>query len=373
MSVTISPRTEKPLSPRTLAQQLGITSRDNELSRTGIADLLRTAVARWGVCRRRDLTTYVSRLLLAAELDSEQTHQLVKDVIAELVLLREVEEIRVDGQPFLAPALPRLVRLSTDVGFLAGCIPGAELESLLTAGQAAPRAPLTQRLPDAASTASLVRWVLGKEALTGVPLPTWSLEDWLGEPGYLRHLQRRGLDEVAPLPVLWTHLEESFQASAGPIGDSARVLVIGGQPGEFFGSPLAEQRGRWRPADRAQDGLWCGSFRRGFHEGNLAPALVEVRDGQPVRFMELFDLDELYWALLARGAERQQPELIHARETDVLKQTCRLPRQISTVLRALCTADGWTWRTWPQARGAVADALQAGGLAIVSATALSDR
>ena len=88
-----------------------------------------------------------------------------------------------------------------------------------------------------------------------------------------------------------------------------------------------------------------------------------------MRLMPLFDQDELYWALLARGTRTQNPEIVRKVGPDTLKRTSALPAQLLATLQALCVVDSWGWKTWPQVCDALVVALQASGLEVVEATA----
>ncbi len=322
------------LTPAQLTQHLHLQAGPDGLpSEVGIADLVRSAAARWGPCRRRDLTAYIYRHLDACDLTSLDASARVREVVEALVTLRELEEIRSDALPLLAPGILRLVRCGDEIGFLTGCL-------------SSPGAP-TAALPRPGQRAMLTRWIQSQQAIAKASLPEWSPREWLGVPDFLVHLRRRGASGPH-LPKLWAGLQADFQEFSAPISEPQHYRVICGSPGEFFGILHEERWGRLRPAAGAPDGLWCGVSQSGFHERSFLPELVEISGGAPARALRLFDKDELCWALLARGLLLNQPELL-LRDSAIIKQSCWLPRQLRSLLKVTCRRTGWSWQTWPEA------------------------
>lgn len=319
------------ITPGELRERLGLGGPyDDAPSLAGLAGLARLAVARWRTAPRREVLRYLREQVGACGWDPAIQRERIHQAVAELVSLKEVEQIELEGQWHLLPGLPRVVRVG-DLAFLCGC---AEV------------APDGLQRPDGVVLPpSILRWVDLDDAGTRAALTDAEevdLEDWVGEPAVLDHLRRREAEGYTPA-ALWRYLEGRFEQVAGPVGDPSGYRVICGAPGGFFGKARG-QDGRWRGGVGAPDGLWCGA-RVGYGDEATVPALVEVREGRPTRAMDLFDWDEHQWLVFGRGEATGQPELILV-EGQEMRVTTPLPGQLRSVLGVLAEQHRpWRFRT----------------------------
>ncbi|MCB9764443.1 MAG: hypothetical protein H6739_32010 [Alphaproteobacteria bacterium] len=315
----------------------------------GLARLLRLAASRWGPRPRRDFISYGYRLLAACGVSSDAAKGRVRSTLDHLIAARDIEEVNVEGRPLLVSSLPRVVRCGDDLGFLCGApFPGVE----------------TYQRPQARGAGAITRWLDLTAPSPDLPLRTWTLMDWLGEPGHVPHLRRRASNPAKrDLGALWRALEGHLAEDAGPLGSLDDVWVICGAPGERFGALRAERWGRLQRAAAAPAGRWLG-LRGGYNEARL-PCLVELGGDGPPRAMTLYNMDELRWALLSRGAAVGEREVVDT-TGDELSFHCWLPDQLRTALEIVAAPlEGWRHQV---PRGAIVELLGAlkgiGGLRI---------
>lgn len=294
----------------------------------GLVDLARLAVGRWRAAPRREVLRYLREQVAACGWDAAAQRERIHGAVALLVSRREIEEVELEGQTHLLAGLARVVTVG-DMAFLCGCFE-------------APPAGLARAEggdPDVAP----VRWLDlddQRAAAATAEAEEVDLEDWIGEPGVLKHLRRRESDG-STADALWSLLEQRFER-ADPVGDGAGFRVICGEPGAFFGGARGPN-GRWRDAVGGTDGLWCGA-RRGYGDDATTPALVQVHGGQPARAMDLYDWDELNWLVYGRGVATARPERF-ALEGAEIRTSSPLPAQLRIVVEALTTQlPQWRYR-----------------------------
>lgn len=338
-------------SPEELAARLGIeVDSSGAVAWGGLADLVRQAVGRWSLVRPATLRRFVRRTLEAVGADSAGSLIRVSEAIERIAQLGDIEPVFVgdlerpadsgpDGEDALAAppgarlaaAAPRHVRIG-------------ERRLIIGLGDSLPFA--TEPFGILGGAVSLARWAQADEVtaslLEAAGFAECDLEDWLGAPGWLVHLERRRASLGAPLSELWTSLEGALGEIGMPVSDASRCAVVAGRPGGYFGRAEALD-GRWQRGDSVVDGLWCGVLK-GQREAHLRPVIAEAHGGRVVRALELYDFDEFRWALLARGCHTDQ-EVVRAREGR-LEFTFPCPFRWRR-LAALCCVDGWEWTLPP--------------------------
>ena len=339
----------EPITPANFATALGIAFDSDGLPAwLGVTRLLRQAVGRWGMSRVGTLTLHSRRTLAACGYVGPDVTSRIRDAVDVLCLMGDAAGVWADAPPtvsaafvddspnvpslegrFVAPTVPRVVEFGARV-LIAG---SSEIAAFETFG--AGKDPC-----------SAARWMQISEAQQAAfeasRFEACTIDDWLGPSGILDHLERREARGDG-LEGLWPALNQAFEATAGAVEDPGGVSVLAGAAGGFMGRSSARD-GRWRPGNDAPNGRWLGTAR-GYGE-RLKPVMLEVRDRIAVRMMELFDLDELRWALLSRGLNEGQREVVRKREGK-LELTCPLPEE-ALRLRALCRFEGWwSWELPP--------------------------
>lgn len=329
-----------PITPSELGQRLRVRVGES-VSRAGVADLAREAVGRWDLVRAAQLRRWLRGTLEATGSPAEEASAAATEVLEAMVALRELELLNVEATPeseaeegtevpegeepplpiragaHVAVPLPRVVELA---------------ESSLLLGDVA--------WPGAADRAGVARWVGARDAERAMDegAELWGPSDWLGAPGWYAHVERRACPDRDP-GALWRALEERFGEYSSPISDPSGLWAVVGRPGRYYGR-IGDADGRWRQAERAPDGMWCG-VAPGHNERHWRPMLLSVNAGS-IRSMPLWDHDELRWALISRGVEEAAPEQIHLRDGAV-SVTFPMPEQLWR-LRHLCSPEsGWRW------------------------------
>jgi hypothetical protein len=336
----------QPMTPDDLAARLGLVAAAGEFSLTGVADLVREAVARWGPVRAQVVRQFVKRNAEAAGFGDRWVTKFNLAVEA-LISLREMEEVLLAAPPpsddqdaedeeeasqrpaigtHLVVAAPHVVSFG-ERRLVIGDIPAQRVE----------------RFGDPNSTPAVARWVDGAEAerLFEEGAIPWTAGDWLGPTALRDHAERRGV--AADVAALWRAIEAAANDRADPLDDPNAFDLIGGAPGDFFGKS-GEQTGRWRRGGRHPDGVWLGTSR-GYRDQHRHPFAVVVRGGAAARALRLFDMDELRWALIGRGQASGRPEVVRV-GGDVVRLSCQLPWDLWR-LGALCEVEGWRWTTPP--------------------------
>lgn len=313
-----------------LASELGYTEVEGQASERAIAQFMRDALGRWGLCPKRALLKHAREQLRAGDVPTDT----VPWVLARLVALGECEEVTVGHDAYVAPAERRWVATGGGLAVLLGPI-AVPLET--------PR--LATLSP--ADVAVRVR-VDGEEqaaALEALGARQVSLAEWLRPLGFLRCAARRAGQAVrcdnVGLATFWDRLVKALSVEGLQIDPDAEIRAVGGEPGAFFGRHTAATlEGRWR--DALPDGVWC-AYRRGHGDGHWLPTLVSV-DGRERRVLDLFDDDEWRWAFLARSRAVGPEEVVRS-SGDEVQVTWPLPAQLRAALDIVGVPSGrWRWR-----------------------------
>ncbi|WP_375757414.1 hypothetical protein [Corallococcus exercitus] len=313
-----------------LASDLGYTDVEGKPSERAIAQFMRDALGRWGLCPKRALLKHARDQLRAGDVQTDT----VPRVFERLVALGECAEVGVGHEAYVAPAEPRWVASGGGLAVLLGPI-------------AAPGE--TPRLASLDPTDVAVRvHVEGEEhaaTLEARGARQVSLEEWLHPLAYLHHAARRSGEaargDQLGLATFWERLVDAVSADGLQIDPDAEVRAVVGEPGGFFGRHTAATiEGRWR--DDLPDGVWC-AYRRGHGDGHWLPSLISV-DGEDRRALDLFNGDEWRWALLARS-RAVGPEEIVRRDGEEVHVTWPLPAQLRAAMDIAGVPTGvWRWR-----------------------------
>lgn len=313
-----------------LANELGYKDIEGGASDRAIAQFMRDAMSRWGMCPRRELLRYAREQLRAGDLPTDT----VPDILRRLVALGECAEVAVGHEAYVVPAESRWVASGGRLAVVLG--PIALSDEI-------------PRLPTLDSTDVAVRILLwGDEQaarLEARGVREVSLAEWLHPLGFLRHGARRAGGAIRTdrltLVTFWEQLIDAVSAEGLHIGPETEIRAVAGEPGDFFGRYSASTlEGRWR--ETTPDGVWC-AYRRGYGDGHWLPTLVSV-DGGERRVLDLFDNDEWRWALLARARAVGSEEIVR-RSGDEVHVTWPLPAQLRAALDILGVPSGvWRWR-----------------------------
>ena len=315
------------------ARGLGIVGEGGKVSERGVAELLRSPLARWGLSPRAAVLRHARDHLEAAGV-RDQAPLLAAEVLDRLIHLGECEEVQVGHERYIAPATPRWIAIGHETGAVlsVGKLPDGLVEQ--SHGRVAHDCVRRIRVRTDDDLAAL--------HLAGVRQT--SFEDWLRPHGYLRHLARRRRCVVRSdewsLSQFWEQLVSSVADDGLPLGEGAEVRLVTGEPGGFFGRQDREHcEGRWSVT--GPDGVWC-AYRRGYGDAHWHPGIVAV-DGGKRRVLDLFDEDEWRWALLARGRCTGNHERIERLE-DRIRLSFPAPRQLAAAMDLLgprCAS--WSW------------------------------
>jgi hypothetical protein len=317
-----------------LAEELALIDEGGKVSERAVADLLRAPLARWGLSPKRAVVRHAREQLKATGVDGGSS---VTRILERLLGLGECQEVFVGHERYLAPAEPRWMPTGDGkaVFLSASALPEGVSRYVTNSSQ-----DITQRI-QVPSDDDLARL-----QIAGVR--EVHIEEWLMPPHYLRHASRRirrpTRSDAVALEDFWDILTTALADEGLPLSADAQVRTVTGAPGDYFGrhdAPSAE--GRW--TENAPDGLWC-AFRRGYTERHWHPAIVSV-DGQERRALDLFDLDEWRWALLARGRKLRSDEVVSASEEEV-GLSFPAPTQIQAAMDLIGVRSGpWSWE-WPK-------------------------
>ena len=321
------------ITPELLAKKLHLLDDTGALNERAIANLLRKALSRWGLCLERNLMRYAREQLKAAGVDAGHV---LRRVLERLKAFGECDEVFVGHERYLAPAEPRWIRTGDGVGvFLGPSGPpkGIVLDETEQSNDIAQRIMLNSDDDVAQLQASGVREISIREWLT----PSYFLEH------AARRIQRPARSDRIHLEDFWHLLTDAIVDQGFPLSNDADIRVISKGPGGFFGRRDAhEVEGRW--TDQIPEGVWCG-VRRGYGEAHWHPVIVTF-DGERRLSLDLFDFDEWCWALIARGRALNSDEVV-IRELESLKLTFPAPTQIKTALDLFgYRVSTWTWH-WP--------------------------
>lgn len=320
------------ITPHAYALELGLIQDDGEISKRGLAELLRAPLARWGLSSRMSVMRYAREQLRAACV-FDQAGQLVENVLNDLIRLGECEQVAIGHETCIAPARPRWLRISHETGALLDVSPVPEgIEELPGAD-----ADIVRRIS--------VRNDDDLDRLHMAGVREISFRDWLRPPGYLAHAGRRmdrpiRSDQMS-LPKFWDLLKAALENEGQPLGNEAVVRAVTGEPGGFFGDLHAETpNGRW--SDSVPDGLWCAR-RRGYLDQHWHPVIMQVNGGER-RILDLYDMDEWRWALIAKGRRLGPEEPIRRLEGEV-RLDFPAPDQLVGAMDLLgARRSAWSWQ-----------------------------
>jgi hypothetical protein len=266
------------------------------------------------------VSNYLHRQLLAASFDDDLVRSRVSDVLDALIEIGDVTPVRLNGRNCLVPSRPQWIRI-TDGEY----------------------AFLGRDDADSPATASANSYVRRVSSAGASATPT-DLSDYLGSPGYLRHLARRTGNPVdSVLRELWSTLSDLVMSDGHPIDiGQFRVLVEppGSHEGWFGRYNQPSVTGRWKA--EAPEGIWC-AVRPGRTQYEWHPIILGAKQGNNLA-LDLFDWDEWHWALLARGHAVGVPER-SIYSAGVLSFEHPIPTQFRQAMRLIGApgARPWTW------------------------------
>ena len=318
------------LSRAQLASEFGSIDSEGNASPRAVAQFMRDAMGRWGLCTKRALLKYAREQLRAGDVPTD----IVPRVLERLIALGECAEVAVGHEAYIAPAEPRWVASGSGIAVVLGPV-------------AVPSE--TPRLATLDPTDVAVRVEMASEeqaaTLEARGARQVSLAEWLHPLGFLRHAARRSGDAIradqVALATFWEQLVDVASEEWLQVDPDAEIRMLAGEPGGFFGRHAAGTlEGRWR--DAAPDGVWC-AYRRGHGDDHWLPTLVSV-DGNEWRALDLFDHDEWRWALLARSRAVGPAEIVR-HSGDEVQVTWPLPGQLRAALDIVGVPSGrWRWR-----------------------------
>ena len=315
------------------ARDLGLVSNDGEVSHRGLADLLRSPLARWGLSPRSAILRYARQQLDATGL-RERASQLVPKVLGRLLHLGECAETWIGHERYIAPALPRWIRTGEGSAALLSVAPVPE--GIVEQGPNGSGKDIVRRIK-----------VQGDDELAALRMAgvrQSSIVEWLTPFGYRDYASRRTeslhrSDELS-LPQFWNLLVSAVSEHGLPLGDRADVRAVTGEPGQYFGRRNAAScEGRW--SSTIPDGIWC-AYRRGYGQTHWHPIVLAVEDGRR-RAMDLYDDDEWRWSLVARGRSSGADERFE-RGNGLVRVTFPAPDQLVAAMDILGPRQSaWSW------------------------------
>ena len=315
------------------AREIGLISRDGEVSERGLADLLRAPLSRWGVSPRSAVLRHTRDQLDVAGL-RDRASRLVPKVLERLVRLGECVYLWIGQERYIAPAPPRWVRTGEGSAALLSVrpVPG----------------DIVEEGPNGSGNDVVRRIQVGSDddlaALRMAAVRETSIEDWLRPHGYLEHAGRRAecliRSDQLSLSEFWDSLLSAVESQGLPLGDDAKVRAIVGESGGYFGRYNSENcEGRW--SEVIPDGAWC-AYRRGYGAQHWQPIILAVCGGQR-RAIDLFDADEWRWALVARGRHTGADEHVE-RGNGRITLSFPAPHQVVSALDILGPSrSAWSW------------------------------
>ena len=315
------------------ARTAGLVTNDGKVSERGLADLLRAPLSRWGLSPRSDVLRHARDQLDVAGL-REAASKLLPNVLGRLIRLGECAEVSIGHDRYIAPAPPRWIRTADGSGALlsVGTTPKGVVEHK------------TDRHPYDIVRRIQLQTDDELTALRGAGVRQISVEKWLTPLGYLEHYSRRvnqlvRSDEIC-LAKFWDLLVVEIGKHGMAMGHDAEVRAVVREPGGYFGRHNSDTcEGRW--SDITPDGVWC-AYRRGFGSKHWHPIVIEVDGGQR-RAMDLYDIDEWRWALLARGQNTGAYERVE-RGNELIRVSFPAPSQFVTAMDILGPRhSSWSW------------------------------
>lgn len=317
----------------TYAREIGLVGDDGRILDRGLAKLLRSPLARWGLSPKTAILRYARRQLDAADV-LHHTSESVVSVLGRMVELGECAEVGIAGECHITPTLPRWIRTGEGIGTLLSVapLPDGIVEHVWGDCERG----IVRRI--------VVRTGEDHEVLRMAGITEISIRDWLSPLRYLAHgARRKGApirSDRLDLSGFWNVLATEAEDMAQPLSDEADVRAVVGEPGTYFGSHSAgDCEGRWR--NDAGEGIWC-AFRRGYGTNHWHPTILVVK-GTRRRAMDLYNVDEWRWALLARGHSEGRPERVKQVDGRV-QLTFPAPDQLIAMMDILGPREGpWSW------------------------------
>lgn len=296
---------------------LGLLDESGELVDRHLANGLRRVVHAWHLADRRDVLRWARGLLAAIGMSENQA---AKRVVETLIEVGDIAAVQVGGNSFLTLSEPRWILTGPSSAALLGLheVPDdlKELE--------ASRDDLILRVEVEAGT---------ENAFQAAGMRQTRLEELIGPPPYARFMELRGLDLAGDIRLhdYWEQVETLADRTALPVSEDARIRILSGPAGGFFGSGSGvEPTGRW--SDELRDGRWLG-LRGGYGEAHWHPVLV-LRAKGGTRVFDLYDWEELRWLTLARGVARSSREVVF-RSAEEVRYTCPLPARLRSLMNLL--------------------------------------
>ena len=312
-----------------LSAQFGCLDAEGGPTDRAIASLLRAPLSRWGLSPRRAVLEHARAQLRAVGFEDISG---VPRVLQRLVDLGECDELYVGHELYLAPAIPRWISVGASVSAYLGVSEPPDGLSLVDSGHR----DIVRRLRIDTDEDAATLELAGVQEV--------SLADWLVPAGYLRHASRRmrqpARSDAVSLGGFWDLVEKALTEEGLTLGADAEVRILGGRPGEFFGSHNSPQpEGRW--TTDPGEGLWC-AYRRGYGDTHWHPCIIAV-SGDGRRALDLYDEDEWRWTVLARGRRIGAEEVVQADGLRV-RLTFRAPGQLRAAMDILGRPSGaWAW------------------------------
>lgn len=302
---------------------------DGEISERVIAGFLRDALRRWGLSPRRAVIRHASEQLRAADVEAEDA---VGRVLRRLMAIGECAEVFVGAEPYIAPADPRWLSIGGGMAALLGLSdPPEGIRRVATRHHA----DIVVRVEVGSDDDTTLLEVAGAREI--------SLAEWLDPCDFVRHEARRTAGPVRSLALgrFWEKLEKKLVREGLPVGDGAEIRALSGPPGQFFGKhDTTSVEGRWTA--EPPPGVWC-AIRRGYGERHWLPTILSVEHSGDRRALDLYDMDEWRWAVLARG-KSLGPEEQTWREGGQQVLTFPPPAQLRAALDLLGPPVGpWRW------------------------------
>ncbi len=321
------------ITQKELASELDLITENGELSRRGVAELLRKPISRWGLAPRREVLRFVRSQLEASGIVTSGPSPIIGEILDQLVTFGECQEVSVGFDRYLVPCVPRWINTGNNIGIL------------LTVG----KIPEEIEIIESKNTKDIVRRIVisGEEDITALKMGgirKSTIEEWIRPLDYLRYAENRlrqnlRFDELN-LDKFWELLSESIFKKGQRLGDDSELRILSGQPGSFFGRYNATDcEGRW--TTEREKGIWCG-FRRGYGDNHWHPVITAIEKDQRV-ILDLYNQDEWHWALLARGVAMGIFERV-SREENLIKLHFPAPLQLKTAMDLLGPhVQGWSW------------------------------
>lgn len=328
--------TPKTITKSQFVANLKLVTSSGEVSSRTVAALLRTALARWGLCPKRQVLQYArDQLRTGAVTDVD----CVPNVLDHMISLGECDVAYIASEVYLAPLAARWIAVGGNIAAHLGVSgPPNGVKCVPTDNHL----DIVQRIRVESDEDETLLSVGGSREE--------AMSDWILPVGYLVHASRRlrrpARSDKVNLAEFWNILEAALGREGLPLGDDAEVRAVTGEPGQFFGRyNSTTPEGRWTATP--PDGVWC-AYRRGYGESHWHPALVAVNEGTR-RTLDLHDVDEWQWALLARGRRLGLDETIRA-EGQRIQLSFPPPLQLRTALDLLGSpVAAWTWEVNPGA------------------------